>query len=108
MIEQITISIPQNLYRRAHELANRRNQPVNEVLEAAIALAEAELLRTAVQETTMGQEEAAYQAMYAELAAQHNGEFVAIYQGQLIDHDLDELALLRRLDAQYPDEVVLI
>lgn len=108
MIEQITISIPQNLYRRARELANKRNQPVNDVLEAAITLAEAEMTPTDSQEKVMSQEEEAYQSMLTELVSQYDGAYVAIYQGQLVDHDADELALLRRLDAQYPDEIVLM
>ena len=108
MIEQITISIPQTLYRRARELANKRNQPVNDVLEAAITLAEAEMLPTASQEKAMSQEEEAYQSMLTELVSQYDGAYVAIYQGQLVDHDADELALLRRLDDQYPDEIVLM
>ncbi len=108
MIEQITISIPQNLFRRARELANKRNQPVNDVLEAAIALAEAELDAIVSQEEAMAQEEAVYQSMLTELVSQYDGEYVAIFQGQLIDHDADELALLHRLDIQYPDEIVLM
>ncbi len=108
MIEQITISIPQNLYRRARDLANKRNQPVNDLLEAAITLAEAAMIPTASQEKAMAQEVAAYQSMLAELVTQYDGAYVAIYQGQLVDHDADELALLRRLDAHYPDEIVLM
>ena len=40
--------------------------------------------------------------------ALYAGEYVAIHQKQLIDHDRDELALLRRLDAQYPNDIVLM
>lgn len=106
MIEQITISIPQTLYRRANELANKRKQPINDLLEAAIALAEAEMTTTG--QEAMAQEESAYQSMLSELVAHYDGQYVAIFQGQLIDHDADELALLRRLDAHYPDEIILM
>jgi uncharacterized iron-regulated protein len=60
------------------------------------------------QVATMTQEEAAYQAMHAELVCSHLGDYVAIYQGQLVDHDADELHLLRRLDTAYPNKVVLM
>jgi hypothetical protein len=108
MAEQINISISQTLYRRVRELARRRKRPVDDVLEAAITLAEAALLPAADEEAAMAQEEAAYRAMHAELMAQYAGKYVAIHQGRLIDQDRDELALLRRLDAQYPDDVVLM
>ncbi len=32
MFEQITVSIPQKLYKRVRELARARNQPVGDVL----------------------------------------------------------------------------
>lgn len=108
MAEQINISISQTLYRRVRELARLRKRPVDDVLEAAITLAEAALLPAADEEAAMVQEEAAYRAMHAELMAQYAGEYAAIHQGRLIDHDRDELALLRRLDTHYPDDVVLM
>jgi hypothetical protein len=108
MAEQINISISQTLYRRVRELARLRKRPVDDVLEAAITLAEAALLPAADEEAAMAHEEAAYRAMHAELMAQYAGEYVAIHQGWLIDHDRDELALLRRLDAHYSDDVVLM
>lgn len=108
MPEQITISISQTLYSRVRNLAKQRNKPVDDVLEAAITLAEVALDSTGNDETTMAQEVAAYQAMHTDLMAQHVGKYVAIHQGQLIDYDEDELALLGRLNAHYPREVVLM
>ena len=108
MAEQINISIPQTLYRRVRELARVQKRPLPEVLETAITLAEAAQDPNDDAEAAMTREEAAYRAMHTDLTARYAGEYVAIYQGQLIDHDRDELALLRRLDAQYPNEVVLM
>ncbi len=108
MSEQVNISIPQTLYRRVRELARVRKRPVDDVLETAITLAEAALVPAVDEEAAMAQEELAYRAMHAELMARYAGEYVAIYQEQLVDRDRDELALLRRLDAQYPNEVVLM
>lgn len=108
MAEQVTISIPQPLYQRARELARSRNQSVDAVLEAGVSLIEASGARPTSEEEAMRQEKAAYLAMHPELMAQYAGQYVAIYQGQLIDHDQDETALLHRLDDQYPDEVVLM
>jgi hypothetical protein len=36
------------------------------------------------------------------------GEYVAIYGGRLVDHDMDRVALLSRIDQNYPDVFVLI
>ena len=59
-------------------------------------------------ESEMAREEAAYLAMHAELLAHYAGKYVAIHQGQLIDHDEDGAALYLRVRKQYPDEFVLI
>lgn len=108
MVEQVTISIPQTLYRRARELARSRNQSVDAVLEAGVTLVEASTGPLESEVEAMRRERAAYQTMHPELMAQYAGQYVAVYQGQLIDHDQNEMALLRRLDDQYPDEVVLM
>jgi hypothetical protein len=50
----------------------------------------------------------AFRAMHADLLASYRDEYVAIHQGRVIDHDLDELALFLRIDEQYPDVPVLI
>jgi predicted transcriptional regulator len=107
-MQQVTISIPQPLYQRVRNLASAQNRPVDTVLETAISLAEAAADPQDAQVAAMVQEETAYQAMHAELVRSHLGDYVAIYQGQLIDHDPDELRLLRRLDKAYPNEVVLM
>ena len=52
--------------------------------------------------------EAAFEAMLTALLAQYAGEFVAIHQQQVVDHDPDELTLFDRICRDYPDEVVLI
>jgi hypothetical protein len=46
-------------------------------------------------------EVAAYDAMWPELVKTHLGKFVAFYQGQLVDQDDDEHALLQRMFDRY-------
>lgn len=108
MTQQVTISIPKPLYQRVRMLAAAQNQPVDDVLETAVTLAEAAIIPGMTQTAAMGQEEATYRAMHSELMTHYRGEYVAIYQGKLIDHDRDELALLKRLNKSYPDQVVLM
>jgi hypothetical protein len=49
-----------------------------------------------------------YQKMHTELKAKYLGQHVAIYSGQLIDHDADVSALVKRIRQQYGREPVLI
>jgi len=104
----ITLTIPQSLYRRAEQLAWQRNKGVIDVLDEAVALAESELGGLTAEEVAMEQEEAAYRNLHSQLFAEHENAFVAIFRGELIDVDADEIALLRRIKAQYPHETVLI
>jgi hypothetical protein len=60
------------------------------------------------QHRQMSTEETAFESMKVDLIARHGGEFVALFQQQVIDHDQDELALLARIDQSYPNEIVLI
>jgi predicted transcriptional regulator len=105
MSNYVTISIPEPLYRRARELARLNHQPVDTVI--AEALAEAfPAFDINPQREQMQQEQAAYARLHDSLLATHEGQYVAIHDGELVDFDADEMALLRRIDARYPDEVV--
>ena len=55
----------------------------------------------------MEQNVAAYKAMHGELVERYLGQYVAIYDGQLVDYDPDPVALLERVRAQHPNQVVL-
>lgn len=55
----------------------------------------------------MEQNIAAFKAMHAELLKQYVGQHVAIYDGELVDHDSDPVALIQRTRENYPDQVVL-
>ena len=56
----------------------------------------------------MAQEVAAYKGMHFHLVKTYLGKFVAVYQGQLIDHDEDVVTLSQRINENFPDEIVLI
>jgi hypothetical protein len=45
--------------------------------------------------------------MHSELVRQFLGQYVAIYQGQVIDHDVDPVALHQRISTRYGGKVVL-
>lgn len=54
------------------------------------------------------QESTAFRAMHAALTLKYAGDYVAIYDGQVIDHDADQLALVLRIEERYRDAPVLI
>ncbi len=58
--------------------------------------------------SAMKQEVASFRAMLPELLTQHADQYVALHQGQVVDHDADRVALVVRLDKTYPDTVVLV
>lgn len=113
MSETVLVSIPEALYHRARELARARHQSTEVVISEALAQGLAPnavypAIPSVEDEAVMAGEIAAYESMHNHLLATHAGLFVAFFQGQLIDHDPDETALIRRLDAAYPDKVVLV
>lgn len=55
----------------------------------------------------MEQNLAAYKSMHGELVERYLGQYVAICDEQLVDHDPDPVALLQRVRDRYPDQVIL-
>jgi hypothetical protein len=53
-------------------------------------------------------EAAAWQALPEATRRRYGSDYVAIYQGQVIDHDRDRLALFRRVRAQFGNVPILI
>lgn len=105
MSNYVTISIPEPLYRRAQELAKANHQPVDEVIAAALEVA-LPAFDVNPERDLMEQEQAAYARLRDSLLATHEGQYVAIHGGELVDSDPDQTALLRRIDARFPNEVV--
>jgi hypothetical protein len=50
----------------------------------------------------------AYKRIHQELLQTMPGDFVAVHQGQVVDHDADQLALLSRVETTYGGQPVLI
>jgi hypothetical protein len=120
MAAQVTITIPDALYQRARVLARRRRRPLDTIIADALdrGLATEPLEDEVVMDSSfatddevgerLARETAAYKAMHEELMADHAGHYVAVFNGRLVDFDSDETALLRRIEATYPDDIVLM
>jgi hypothetical protein len=105
MSNYVTISIPEPLYRRARALARLNQRPVEEVIAEALEEAFAAFDVNPEREQ-MEEEQAAYARMRESLLETHEGQYVAIHGGELVDADVDQTALLRRIDARFPNNVV--
>lgn len=104
---KVEVSIPEYIYKQARQTAERESRPVNDILNDLIVQA-FPTFHVHPQRAQMEAEVAAFERQKSELLAGYEGQYVAIYQGNLIDHDDDITALAVRIDEAYPDEIVLI
>ena len=74
------------------QLAERTAQPVEEILETAVASYLDELQRIGIHTETQ-----AFWDMHQGLVQSYLGQYVAIYQGELVDHDPDVSLLEQRV-----------
>lgn len=102
-----SLIIPIGLLERARRLAQRQDRQVQEVVAEALEQG-LPLLETANLPDEWKLEEEAFQSMHAAWLEQYPGEYMAVFQGQLVDHDLSFGALLERIESRYPEERVLI
>lgn len=84
-------------------LAADRAQPAEEVLEAAVQAHFDQLEREALHEETE-----AFWDMHDELVNKYEGKHVALYQGEVVDHDEDASRLERRVREEFGGLPVLI
>ncbi len=104
---QVTLTLPDNIYRQVELLAQTTNRPVAEVLTETIRRA-FPAVHVHGDRAAMRQEVAIFEASHAKLWQQYPGQYVAIHQGKVIDNDADELALVERIETSCDNEVVLI
>ena len=89
--------------RRLKRVAKAKNTSPEQLAEQAIH----DFLR-ADAEAAIEREIEAFRQMHPNLLKRYFGQYVAIYQGQLVDHDQDRLALYLRIDNKFPDVPVLM
>jgi hypothetical protein len=110
MSVKVTLNIDNDLYRRAEKLARLRRRDVADLLAESITLPETTPTKDTMPEGDMAvaQEEAAFYRLHPELWQKYPGQYVAIYNEEMVDHDSDQVALFLRVKARYPDEFVWI
>ena len=99
-----------DLYRLIHYfrlgLLAESAHPTNGLPNGDMALAEATDFDP--MDATVEREREAFIALHPMLLAKYPGEEVAIYGGQVVDHDRDGVALSQRIYKRFPDEFVWI
>jgi predicted transcriptional regulator len=107
MSTEVTITLPDDIYRQFESMAEASEQDVAEVVAEAAAASIPQLdVHPRWQE--MEREEAAFKAMHKELMVKYRDQYVAIYQGKVVDHDEDFDEIIGRIDETYPDDIVFI
>lgn len=109
MTSEINLHLPDHVFRRVARYARKRNQDIE---TAIVDYLEQHLPAGGpVDAPAAGdpdREVAAFRAMHTQLREQYEGQYVAIHDGEVVDHDQDRLALYERIEKRYPDQFVLM
>jgi hypothetical protein len=102
-----SLPIPKQLYDRVRRLAQREQRQVPDVVVEALELGLSQLEVPAMP-PEWERESAAFQGMHADLLERIPGQYAAVFQGELVDHDLSFAALFSRVSGRFPDQFVLV
>lgn len=91
------------LVKRVEELALKITQPAEQILETAVRTFLDEIERKAIQSETQ-----TFWVKHQELLRAYPGQHVALYQGQVVDHDDDVTRLEKRVRERFGLLPVLI
>lgn len=107
MPREITLTLPEAVYDQVEQIAEADHRSIDAILVDTIVQA-TPTLYIDPNRPAMLREKAAYLAKHSELMEQYGGQYVAMFHGQVVDHDQDILALVRRINRDYSENVVLI
>jgi len=110
MTQYVNVPLPKKMYRRMKRWAETRQQDVGEAiadyLNDSLPDEGSASVPPAEKDPQVDREKSAYLELYPTLKEEYAGQFVAIYGGQMVDHDEDYGALFERVDDRYPDSFV--
>jgi hypothetical protein len=95
--------LKENLRETLMQSAARENRSVDDLVNEAV---ETYLLEQ--QRSKLDQEILAFERLYGQLMENYYGEWVAIHDGQLVDHDIDGTALYKRIRSRFGTISVLL
>ncbi len=100
------ITLPDPIFDEAQKMADSTSRNVQDVL-ADMITRNFQPFPVHENREVMLREIEAYKELHPQLVKQYKGKFVAIFQGRLVDHDKDPVALLKRIKENYPGQTVL-
>jgi hypothetical protein len=98
-----TITLEPDLYDRVKAAAQEQQASVDEVFAKAV-----QTYLWEQQRQKISGESRLYQQQHARLKAHFLGQYIAMHDGQVVDHDTDFTQLRRRIRAQYGRTAVMI
>ena len=98
-----TVAVEPELYRRVEEAALEHKASISEILAEAVQRYLWELDRRKISE-----ESKIYRQRHAELKAEYLGQYIAMHNGQVVDHDTDFQTLRQRIRQRFERTPVMI
>ncbi|HFQ92806.1 MAG TPA: ribbon-helix-helix domain-containing protein [Anaerolineae bacterium] len=98
-----TLTLPKETVEKLGSMAAQTGVTVSDLADKAIQ----QYLRREA-EKKIAREEEAYCAQHDQLLKKYRGQYIAMHKGQVVDCDMDELALYLRIRRQYPQTGILI
>jgi len=98
-----TVSIPDQVLAELMPVLEQEGKEIDDLVAEAL-----QQYLWEAKERKIDQEMTAYRAMHRELKQRFLGAYVAIHNGELVDHDADRSALSSRVRQKYKNVAVLI
>lgn len=99
----MAVNISESLERDIREAAERQGVDVSAFVETAVEAALSEY-----RERQIAAESKVWYALPNEERGKYSGKFVAIYRGQIVDNDPDQVKLIQRMRQKYGHAPVMI
>lgn len=106
MGRQVVLDAPKDIYEQVKRLAVTTERDIADILLETIPCTFSPF-RVDPNRTVLNQNVESHKDFNAEFLMTHKGQFAAICEGKLVDHDPDPVSLLKRVRTHYPDRVVL-
>ncbi|MBM4459724.1 MAG: hypothetical protein FJ011_18510 [Chloroflexi bacterium] len=113
----INVALSEHAAEKLHRAAARRGTSISELLDQVVERYVADLAVWSdwnegdQEDAELGeieQEQRAYEARHSQLLEAYPGQYIAMLNGCVVDHDADRVALGRRIRTRYGNRSVLI
>ena len=101
MTHYVNVPLSETTYQRMKRLAAARQRDVAETIAEYLAETLTRPNEPTLSQDILADEIATFEALKPDLLQTHPGEFVAIYQQEIVGFDQDEINLIRRVYEQY-------